>query len=104
MMSSSNVVLIIFSIISLLVSITATLLANIVSKERQEMKLEEERLKQEKERLEREEEILKKAKIEVSRESLNKIGVQLKMLPKNNELKIIEVEGKRIFPSTGTDS
>lgn len=97
MMSISNVVLITLSIISLLVSIIATFFANIVSKEIQQMKQEEKRLKLE-------EEILKTAKIEVSQESLNKIGVQLKMLPKNYEPKIIEVEGKRRFSSTGTDS
>ena len=103
-MSISNVVLIILSIISLLVSIIATFFANIVSKEIQQMKLEEEWLKQEEKRLKLEEEILKTAKIEVSQESLNKIGVQLKMLPKNYEPKIIEVEGKRKFSSTGTGS
>ena len=89
-MSSSNVVLIILSIVSVLASIVTTFFASIVSKERQQMKLEEQ--------------IRKMSKIEVSQESLNKIGAQLKALSKNNEQKIIRVEGKRIFPSTGTDS
>ena len=86
----SNVILIIFSVVSVLVSVVVSFFASIVSKERQQMKLEEK--------------IREMSKIEVSQESINKIGAQLKVLPKNDGQKIIQVEAKRIYPDTGTDS